>query len=811
MGKDLLYAWRTLRGNPGLSLVIVLSLAIGIGANTAIFSVVDALLLRPLPYPHPERLANIWLHSPGLGIFRDWPSPGQFLDLRNENHSFEEMVLAQLNRTTITGLERPELLNSIETTSALFRLLGAKPLLGRLLLPEDDQPGRTPVAVLSSRLWQRLYGSGSQLAGKTISLNGKTLAIAGVLPPDFLLNTEVMPAEVKMDKLDVFLPLHLVAEQAQSRYDENYNIMVRLKPGVSVAQAQADVDAIARRIRDKDKRDQTFGMSVIGLGDQVVGDVRRALLVMLGAVALVLLIACANVANLLLARAAGRQKEIAIRAALGAGGARIARQLLIESVLLALIGGTTGLIVARWTLDVVRTLNPGNIPGLNRIHIDGAVLAFTFGISLATGILFGLAPAWRALKIDLNTALKSGGRSGRADGGLGLGRNRLRALLVISELALSLILLTGAGLLIQSFIRLQNVSPGFSADHILTMEMAVVQPQKPEEFPAFWKAVARADREIRTRVLRLPGVEAEGEVSGLPLTGSVGWGQIGVEGFTPRPGQELQVNIQDASPDYFKTMGIPLLNGRFFSERDTSENAAIVDARFARRFWPQGNAVGKHLWFNPKNPITIVGVVGAVRQDSLAAESKIAVYFSAPDWADRYLVVRTTSEPARLANAVAREVRAASPDAVVYDIRAMQDRVQDSLARQRFSMLMLGAFAAFALLLAILGVYGVMSHLVSQSTRDIGVRIALGARPENILSLVVRQGMGLAALGIGAGLAGAFALTRAMSSLLFGVAAHDAMTYGTVALLMAGVALMATVIPARRAASLDPMQALRED
>jgi predicted permease len=438
-----------------------------------------------------------------------------------------------MNRFTLTGLDRPELVDCVETTSALFRMLGAKPLLGRLLLPEDDQAGNAPVAVLSYRLWQRFYGSDSKLAGKTISLNGKPLAIAGVLPPDFLLNTEIMPAEVKLDKLDVFVPLHLVAEQVESRYDENYNIMVRLKPGVSVRQAQADVDAIAGRIRDKDKRDKTFGMSVIGLQDQVLGDVRRTLLVMLGAVALVLLIACANVANLLLTRAAGRQREIAIRAALGAGGARIAWQLLIESVLLALMGGAAGLIVARGTLDAVRTLNPGNIPGLERIHIDGAALAFTFGISLATGVLFGLVPAWRALKVDLNTALKSGGR--HADGGLRIGRHRLRGLLVISELALSLILLTAAGLLIQSFVRLQNVWPGFSYEHVLTMEINVLAPRKPEEFPAFREAEARADREIRTRVMRLPGVEAEGVVSGLPLTGSVGWARSAWKDSTGDP------------------------------------------------------------------------------------------------------------------------------------------------------------------------------------------------------------------------------------------------------------------------------------
>jgi predicted permease len=722
------------------------------------------------------------------------------------------MALAQLNRVTLTGVDQPELIDAIDTTSALFRMLGAKPMLGRPLLPEDDKPGKTPVVVLSWRLWQRLFGGQSQLAGKTIQLDGKPFAVAGVLPPDFVLNTEVMPAEARLDKLDVFRPLPLTEGLLRQRGDENYNIMARLKPSVSLKRAQAEVDAIAGRIRDKDKRDRTFGMSVVGLRDQVVGDVRRALLVMLGSVALVLLIACANVANLLLTRAVGRRKEIAVRAALGAGGARIARQLLTESVLLSLVGGAAGLIAAGWILELVRAMNPGNIPGLERIHMDGAVLAFTFGISLATGVLFGLAPAWSALNVDLNTALKSGGRGGGSEGGLVLGRNRLRGSLVICEVALSLILLTGAGLLVRSFVQLRGVSPGFSADHVLTMQVSLVGPQKREDFPAFRQKMEQFDHAVRERVLGLPGVTAEGVVSGLPLTSSVGWGLINVEGFTPRPGQELQVDLRDASPDYFRAMGIPLRAGRFFSEREYNDNAAIVDERFAHRFWPQESAVGKHLWFDdPRKPIEIVGVVGTVRQDSLAAESKISVYFSALDAANRYLAVRTTSEPASLAKAVVREVRSAEPGAVIYDVRTMRDRVSDSLARQRFATLMLGAFAAFALLLATVGIYAVMSNLVSQSTRDIGLRMALGARPENIVGLVLRQGMGLAALGIAAGLAGALPLTGAMSGLLFGVAPRDAATFCAVALLMAGVAFAATVIPARRAASLDPVTALREE
>ena len=468
--QDIRYAFRMLRKNLLLTLVIVASLAIGIGANSAIFSVVDALLLRPLPYPQPDRLAAIWLHSPAIGILQDWPSPGQYIDLQHENHSFEQMAIAQSRTFTLTGREQPERVAVLRTQSSLLTMFGAKALLGRILLPEEDAPGKPPVAILSNRVWQRLFNSDPAILGKSITLDGKPYAVAGVLQRGFMLNAEVMPSEGPMDKIDIFLPLPLGPDAAQRRGDENYNIVVRLKPSVSVQQAQADIDIIASRIREKDKRGSSFGMHIVGLQEQIVGDVRRALLVLLGSVALVLLIACANVANLLLARAASREKEVAIRTALGAGWQRLARQLLTESILLGLLGGAAGLLVARASLSIVRTMNPGNIPRLEDIGINGSVLAFTFGLSLATGILFGLAPVWRAIKIDPNSSLKAGGRSGQSEGGLHLKHHRLRGLLVVSELALSLMLLIGAGLLLRSFVRLQSVAPTFTTDNVLTME-----------------------------------------------------------------------------------------------------------------------------------------------------------------------------------------------------------------------------------------------------------------------------------------------------------------------------------------------------
>ncbi len=811
MFQDLRYALRTLRKNMMLTLVIVVSLAIGIGANSAIFSVVDALLLRPLPYPHPERLAAVWLHSPALGIFRDWLSPGEYIDVQNENHSFEQMALAGSRTFVLTGRERAERIFGARTQSSLLEMLGAKPLVGRLLLPEEDKPGKPDVVVLSERVWKRLFNSDPVIVGKTIVLDGNPFTVAGVLQGGFVLTAEVMPSEIPMDKMDIFAPLPLGPDAEKNRGDENYNIMVRLKPGVSVQKAQADIDGIASRIREKDKRDASFGMHVVGLQEQVVGDVRRALLVLLGSVGLVLLIACANVANLLLTRAAGREKELAIRTALGAGWQRLARQLFTESVFLGLLGGAAGLLVAQLSIYLVRAMNPGNIPRLEDITINDAVLVFTLGVSLATGILFGVAPVWRAVKVDLNTSLKAGGRSGQSDGGLHLRRHSVRGLLIVSELTLSLILLIGAGLLIRSFVRLQSVPPGFTTDHVLTMEVAAAGPKYRDD-----KAVINFYKEFESRVAHLPGVVAEGVVSALPLTGEVGWGRIHVEGYTPPPGQELQADIRVASTDYFRTMEIPLRKGRFFTEDDNADKpqVVVIDEKFARRFWPDSDPIGKHLWgWDPKKPVTIVGVVGVVKQYGLETDGKIATYFPQQQYSDprMFLAVRTSSEAAGLSSAVVRQIHAVDPDVVVYEIRTMQERLYHSLARQRFASTMLGAFAVFALLLAAVGLYGVMSHLVTQSTHDIGVLVTLGARPGNIIGLVVRQGMQLAGIGIVVGLVGAAGLTRVMNSLLFGVSTTDALTFATVPALLAAVAFAATVIPAWRATRVDPMVALREE
>jgi predicted permease len=816
MFSDIRYALRGFRRSPLFALVAVLSLAIGIGANSAIFSVVNGLLLRPLPYPDPDRLAILWLRSPGINIMQDWPSPGEFNDVLTQNHSFEEMAISQGGSATLIGLDQPENVELLRTSSSLFHLLGAKPLYGRLLMPEDDTPGKAQVAILSYSIWEKLFGSDPRVVGRSITLNAvggagvdadkNQFTVAGVLPRDFLLNGEIMPTVSSTRRMDIFLPLPLDAKALARRFDENYNLMARLKPGFTMAQAQADVSVIAAGIRDKDKRDRTFTISVVPLQEQVVGDVRRALLVLLGSVALVLLIACANVANLLLSRATGRQKEVAVRAALGASWTRVVRQLLTESVLLSLAGGAAGLLIAEWSLYIVRTMNPGNIPRLDVIGIDFPVLAFTFGISVVTGIAFGLAPALRSVKLDLSSALKSGGRSTQGDGGFSLSRHRLRGLLVVSELALSLMLLIGAGLLIRSFARLQEVPPGFDPDHVISMRLGAGNHRFQNRDEAI-----RYFREMQLKTAAVPGVVSEGFVSSLPFTSSVGWGGIDIEGFTPQPGQEIQVDQRTASADYFRTMEIPLLKGRFFTEHDTEPNAplvCIIDQKFADRFWPHDNPLGKHLG-DPKNRMEIVGVVSVVREYGLDVDPRMAMYQAGP--LGEYLVARTSIDPSAAAQSIVRALHQADPARPIYEIRTMQDRMSDSLARQRFSTIMLGAFSVFALILAALGVYGVMSYLVTQSRHDIGLRIALGAQRNAILWLVVRQGMELAGAGILIGIIGALALTRVMARLLFGVSARDFATFSAVPLILAAIALIATYVPAWRATEVDPMMVLREE
>lgn len=819
--QDLRYALRTFKRTAGLTFVIVASLAIGIGANTAVFSVVNALLLKPLPYPAPDRLAVLWLRSPGINIPQDWPSPGQFTDVKNENRSFSELSISQGGTGTLVGragqapFAEPQRVEALRTSSSLFHLLGAKALLGRLLLPDEDSPGKAPVVVLSNAFWKRAFNADPNIVGQRIVLNGfsnprdsiLSFEVAGVLDANFLLNAEIMPTVASTQNMDLFLPLPLGADAVNRRGDENYNLMARLKPGVSMEQAHADVAAIAGRIREKDKRDRTFTIDVVPLVESVVGNVRRAVLVVMGSVTLVLLIACANVANLLLTRATTRQKEIAVRVALGAGWQRIVRQLLTETALLGLMGGVAGLLVAAFALGAIRAINPGNIPRLDAIGLDGRVLAFTFGVSILTGILFGLAPALRAARVDLNSTLKSGGRNTQGEGGLGGSRRRLRSLLVVAEMAISIVLLVGAGLLIRSFVQLQRVSPGFDPEGVISMRLGVLARQFDNR-----DAAVAYFQTFGEQLASVPGVKERGAVSSLPFTSSVGWGSINVEGWTPEPGQELQVDQRGVTSKYFSTMKIPLIAGRYFNDSDLPSNAepvVVIDNKFAQRFWPKGDAVDKHVWFNPATKLRIVGVVGTVKQYGLDVDGRIVVYRPSPNAG--YQVARTTGDPVTVARAMVKKLHEMEPSLTVFDIQTMSDRMSASMARQRFAMTMLGMFAAFAMLLAVVGIYGVMSHLVAQGSHDIGIRMALGAERSGILLMVLRQGTELTVAGVIAGLIGAVALTRVMASLLFGVSSTDVATFAIVPVVLIATALLATYIPALRATRVDPTVALREE
>ncbi len=810
--QDLRFGVRTLLKSPGFALVSVLTLALGIGANSAIFSVVNGLLLRPLPYAESERLAIIWTHSPGANVAQDWPSPGQFAAVKSQTSVFEDLALVHGSSSNLSVDGGAERVGVVRATSNLFPLLGVRPALGRVFLPEEDAPGRPSIVVLSHGLWQRRFGSDPNIAGRAITLNGQSYTVVGVMPADFALGYEVLPTVGAIQQPDVLLPLALTAERMESQGDENYNILTRLRPGATVGQAQSELDLIPSRLGQQFPDDyppsRAFRLSVRPLLEQVVGDVRTSLLILLGAVGFVLLIACANVANLLLARAAVREKEMAVRTAIGAGRWRIVRQLLTESVALSFVGGALGLLVAFWGLDALRSLAPANIPRLQNVTLDGRVLLFTSAVTMLTGVLFGLAPALRGSRVNLGETLKEGARGSTGGGG-----QRLRNALVVTEVALSLVLLVGAGLLIRSFMRVQQVEPGFDERGVLSLRLSVggtgYQGERTTEY----------FDQLLKRVRALPGVESAGAASIIPLSGGIGWGSVTIEGYVPTTGQEaIQADYRIAGTGYFETMRVPLLSGRHFDERDAVKDApkvAIIDEKMARTYWPGQEAVGKRL--KPGGPDsdspwrTVVGVVGGVKQYALDTDSRVTIYmpFGQSPSGTMYVVARAAGDAETLAPAVVREARAIEPNVPVFDIKTMEQRLSESLARRRFAMLALGLFALVAMALAAVGIYGVMSYSVAQRTREIGVRVALGARGRDVLGLVIKRGMLLALAGIGAGLAGAFALTRVMGSLLFGVSATDPLTYAAISALLAAAAFLACYLPARRATKVDPMVALR--
>jgi predicted permease len=816
--RDAHYAIRAFARTPGFTAAAVLSIALGIGANTSIFSVASALLLRPLPYQNADRLVILWNRSPGLGIAEDWFSTAQYFDVKTGHHGFEQVAIAIGGNDNLTGGGEPERIGTIRVSSNLLPMLGARAALGRLFVLEDDSAGAPSTAVLGHGTWMRRYGGDPNVIGTSIIVNGLAHQVVGVLPASFALPREVMPTLNGAEHAELVLPLPLGPKAAGFRGREDYNIIGTLKPGVSVGQAQAEMDAITARLRRDHPEvyppNSGLTFSIVPLHEQVVGDVRRSLIVLAASVGFVLLIACANVANLLLSRALARQREIAVRAALGAGRARIIRQLMTESLLLASAGGALGLLLSLASVQWIHVLGTKSIPRLHDVAVDGRVLLFTLVVSLLSGLVFGLAPALRLSRLDLHQTLKDAGRASDGMGAVwGRGRN-VRRLLVVSELALSVMLLIGAGLLVRSFIHLQQTPPGFNPSGLLTLELTM-SGRKYTGAPV----VVETYRQLWPRLDRLPGVTASGAVSALPLSQMFSWGPITVEGRTPRPGEGfINADQRIVSGRYFEAMEIPLRNGRFFNEHDTRDSGrvAIVDEFMAQQLWPGQDAVGRRLrtGTNAEGPwTTVVGVVGRVKQYTLDTDSRIAMYFAHAQYPTRAMnvVLRSGADPDALTAEVRRELRAVDPDLPMYGVRTMAERVDESLARRRFSMLLLTLFAGLALGLASIGTYGVLAYLVSQGTREIGIRLALGATPRRILVLIVRHGMSVALAGVALGVMGAFLLTRFMRTLLFGVTASDPLTFAAIAGLLTLVALFASYLPARRAARIDPMVSLRSE
>src|SRR5262245_10002355 len=829
MFQDLRYGFRMLRQRPGFTLVAVMALALGIGANTAIFSVVNAVLLRPLPFADPDSLMVVW-QSNQQGEYSQLPLAYlNYDELRKQCQVCEGAGAWNSytnTRFALTGAAQPEQAQYAIVSASLFSVLGVKPALGRAFLPEEDQIGAARVAIISHGLWQRRWAGNPKILGQPVSLNGQSYTVVGVMPPGFVFPRFPRDAEVWVPLSGDPLPGRMFSPG--TRY---LNVMVRLKTGATLAQAEAEMETIARRIERQDPQfNRGLGLRPTALHRQITGHLRLALFVLLGAVGFVLLIACANVANLLLARASTRRQEIAVRLALGATRLRLARQLITESAMLALLGGAAGLSLAKWGIGRLSIIPynaasyyiPYNIPH-DQITLDGQVLVFTLALSLLAGMIFGLAPAFQSSRPVINTALK--GVS--ASPGAGSGRQRTRSLLVVAEVALSLMLLVGAGLMIKSFARLQEVDPGFEPERVLTAEINLPRAKYPDE-----QKVAAFHERLLARLEAMPGIVAAGLGSSLPLSGTNADTSFFIDGQPPlEPRDRPHTHPRTISPDYFRAMGMRIVEGRAFTTQDHAQapRVAIVNETMARRFWPAQTALGNRFaldletWkFFPDRPPQfdlemgmreIVGVVRDVRHEGLETEPQPEMY--APDRQgperEMNLVIRAAVDPACLAAAVRGAVSAVDQDQPVANIKPMPRLLADSVAKPRFNYLLLSIFAAVALILSATGVYGVMSYAVAQRTREMGIRLALGARGPDVLKLVIRQGMRPVIVGIALGLAGAFALTRVMATLLFGVSPTDPATFAAVAALLAMVALLACYLPARRATKVDPVVALKHE
>ena len=807
--QDFRYALRQLRKSPGFAAVAVITLALGIGFNTAIFSVVNAVLLRPLAFADASRLVRIWhvppeKSFPGMTTFP--VSAANYLDWERQTQVFDHMAIYSYHGFTVTGGDKPEQLSAGAVSSGFFATLGVQPILGRVLSPEEDQPGRSHVVVLSYRLWQDHFGGNPGIVGHDINLDGQPYLVAGVMPSNFQ-----FPDFAKM-----WTPMAWTDQERAVRGEHHSIVIARLKPGVELKQAQAEMNTISDRLQQQyPDDDKGWGAVVVPMQQDLVSDVRPALLVLLGAVAFVLLIACVNVANLALAKTFSRQKEIAIRTALGATSVRILRQILTETVLLALSGGALGLAFAHFAVRFIVAFLADKLPHSIEVGLDSKVLIFTAVISVITGIVAGVLPAWRLTRRDVNQALKQGlGRTDADSGG-----HRTRSILVVSEVALSLILLIGAGLMIRSFQNLRNVNPGFDSRQVLTMSVVISRAK----FLSPDQAISFFDRVLQ-RVRSLPGVESAAVIDNIPLTGG-SHQPIAIEGRPVVPmSEQPEVDVRLVSAGYMSAMHIPTLRGRGLSDTDVAGRPAVVlvSESMARQFWPGEDPVGKRLTltFYPDAIREVVGVVGDVKLDSLdEIRPSATLYFpldqvsvpAAGGWRSfpMTLLVRSRSGSGELASSVSNAVHEVDRGIPLVDISTMDELVENSLSQQRFNMLLLGAFAALALLLAAVGIYSVLSYSVKRSVREIGIRLALGAPVGEVLRMVVFEAMKPTLLGVAIGTAGALALGRVLSSLIFGVRPTDPLTFVAVAALLAAVALVASIVPAYRATKVDPMVALR--
>ncbi len=802
--KDIRYTLRGLLKNRAFTAVAVLTLALGIGANAAIFSVVNAVLLKPLKFHDPDRLVVIWEEASFAGFPLNTPAPGNYVDWKAQNQSFEDMAATADTSFNLTGDGEPERIAAQKVTQSFFPLLGMQPLIGRVFSSDEAKEGSDKVAILSYELWQSRYGGKNEILNSNILLNGEKYTVIGVMPRGFQFIT-------KEERLWVPLPF----DPVESRNSHYLSVVGRLKPGVTLTQARADMNNIMQRL-GRDFPNETFGGKlgavVLPFRDQVAGNVKSSLLMLLVAVSFVLLIACANIASLLLARAASRRREIAVKTALGASRLRILRQLLTECLMLSLAGGLIGLLLAYWSFNFLQRLIPEGLSLSTNLKLDGPVLLFALGVSIATGIVFGLAPALHAARVDLNEALKqSGGRTSSSSGA------KLRSATVVFQVALSLVLLVGAGLLIQTLVRLMNQYSFLEPEQVLTL-----RTQLPNRKYKDTQQRSNFYKQVLDRVQNLPGVVSAGYSTSVPLAWKGGTSGFYPEGAKdPIPGMSYDSNHRQVSADYLKTLKIALRQGRYFDEHDNAQSmkVAVVNETMARQYWPGQNVIGRRFKLGDPNEdvpwISIVGVVADVRQMGLDEPIKAEMYFpysqvdAQPWFAPRDLAIRTSGDPLKLVNSVREAVRSVDPDQPISNVAVLSDLLGEEAAQRQMGMILLSAFAVLALILASLGIYGVLAYFVAQHRNEIGVRLALGATPLRMLWLVIRKGMGLTLVGVVLGVFASFGLTRLMRSLLFGVGATDPLTFAAVPVVLLVVSLLACWIPAKRAAKVDPIAALR--